>query len=456
VDMQILTNFYRQFFWSRPSVENYTNINYFERVPLEIVLEVLSYLPSHTLIALGKTCRTFRQLTQDYTLDIAKRILFQKMRTERISVLNSDWADFIYSPRGIVEFDGSEKDLMLKLTDLKNNQQTNLLDCPVFVCDQLDDYCFVIYKKDFIAVKFLHINTLSWTAPINISELIDDKNNNNHPCRYTKDTDKLILHVNNHLFVIRKGAVILHLFAHNLKISHFEASGDSLVLHGVEKKGDVRTKEYRQYRYSIHEQKILASRTFCKSLPFSRIFRVFATSQYIVTIAGLNEVNPFIVINVCDLNFQWVSNYTIGLTPQIFDEAKGRHTYGTSPYMHCYENRLVIFINYNTLIFVDLTQGKEIKQYFLDTLENTNDYRVCCRNENVMLMRKKSIELYDIKTGHFLHRFVTAARPQCMIFASPYQFYFTYKTRNDEVYSARLRLKDEGVVQKGRKRARRK
>lgn len=453
--MQILGNFYR--YWWSPQVSKEKS-NLLEQLPVEIALEVLSYLPSHTLVQLGKTCRKFHQLTQDYTLNIAKRLLFIKMRSERLTGLGGDWMDFVYTPRGIIETEGDTGNLTLKLNDYMHKKRINFLDFPVRNHDQLGDYQFVIYHREFLVVQFQHIESFTWMPPINISALINDKKNENHSYRYEMSYNRLTLLIKNQVIVIQDGLVVFQLALRGQRIVHFCTAGDSLVLTGIPESVEMRPKMYHQQRYSITSKECLSSRQLCKTLPFAKISTVRATSKYIITIAGLNHPNPYITINVCNLNFQFVSNYTVSISPQAYEQGRPEKTYGKDPFLYCHEDRLVMFINYKTLMFIDLTLGQLIKHYVFDVLEGeyTNAFRVCCNNENVMVMKKKSIELYDLWSGRFLHRFITAAKPYFMNFVSPYRFFFSYISKEHIFYSAQLTLKDDRHTQASRKKARKK
>lgn len=463
--MQVLANIYRRYFSVAPQLENKKAENLFStlHLPIEIVLQILSYLPSYDLVQLGRTCHTFRALSKDYSLDIAKRKLFMQMRTERIAPVD-DWLDFHYFNNRLIYYTGEPDRKSTVLENMTTNEKQVLFPSQTKNFGELSDFFFVIFYKDFLGIQFLCKETLQWKEPVNISKLVEDPTNKDYSIQWNSDMNTFVGFANGHLFGIMNGDSIFKISPLEFEdstyatIDKFGFFGDCLVV--TQKVSHINREFFLLQRYSLTTKEILAQRSLSKK-EWENISHTYVTERLIVMVGGLEAKDPNsqISVNVYDMDFKSLNSFILPYQKCIphRNNQIANLDYGPNPFFDCYGDRMVCLINLSTLLFIELSTGRVIKEYDIGVMEenNSNDYRVCVESENVVVTRKKSLELYDINTGKMLHRFITAAQPTWLGFAEPYHLLYCYETKDFRAYRAHLKLKDTGKKTGRRKTTRR-
>jgi hypothetical protein len=460
--MQALANVYRRFFSpAQHQPENQKADNFLSQIPAELLIKIFGYLHSYDLVQLGRTSHYFHQLTNDRTLDIVRRKVFQQMRTERIGTLIGNWHDIIYTKKGIVEFDGTQGNFSTHLLDSKGNR-TPFINHPVHQCNMTDSHFYTIFHQDYLAIQFIGKETFAAEAPINLSKIIGDEKQQNLSLNSLAIGNYTLVALANQIIGFCKGSFAfrippLVLEGSEIMLIRYAAAGDSLVINYKQAiKSQNRQLEY-QFRYSLSSRQIMNSRRVSDQYPFKSIARTDVTAKYIVNFTGLKKPCHYIHVEVQDLSFNPVINFFIDHAPKIDKNGTSQFTFGKKPFIYCYENRLVALINVQHLLFIDLSTGKLIKEWDIGIIEDelTNDFRVTCEGEDIMVVKKKSIEHYDLWTGNYLHRFATSSLPVFVTFAEPYHLVYTQTNKKNESHVSHLKVKSPGIHKDTHQRKRR-
>lgn len=461
--MNALANVYQRFF-PKPSAPISHNLivreNPFINFPIDLILSILRHLPAHDLKQLGRTCRFFRDFTQDRCLDIAKMTLFKKMVKEKIGP-DPQFLGFLLAGNKLVYAEQTHEAHTYRMTDLSQKTTKTVIDNQGKFEGELLSYFYFVYYDGSLKVKFIPkespprekmtdlLAISNNEKVINLSEIIGDRVNHEITI-YRGDNNWLILPINGHVIAILDGEKIVHILPHDWENAtetflDCDIRGDDLILS--------KHLEYQQNffilslkrkcvlfeRYSLSTGGILVSKSFPLESLNIWMHECHITDRYVIRVTGFTDRTDLIRVEVYDLNFNFVCIFS--LFPWLY------HVKKRNLYIYCYENRIVSFANNAILQIRSLENGKMIKEFYLqpqkDPLIKAEDLcRVSCNENLVAVSKKDSIGIYEIPTGKKIHRLATARSPVWVKLSSGHNLYYTiHDVKKKKCQYTRLKLR---------------
>lgn len=437
--MQALANVYRQFtsvVFKRNDARDRENP--FSHIPIDLIILIFSHLNSYDLVQIGRTCRTFHQLSQDKTLDLAKLDLFKKMRTERLGLAPYCLSYFLDGSRMICS-DKKNNTVTFEIRDLKQKKTEVVVDEGGLYKGELKDYFFFIFFKNSLKITFVSKENYKEKTSLVLSK----HNISIKDFRAFENT--LVLQIGNLLMCIKKAHRFFAIepleFDTFDTVNYFEINHEHLVIS--------RTISTQNGSYNLHQlyhldsEQQVAKAIFPQKHDGHAVSYCGVTDKYFIAIHGLDWNRAYAYVKVYDMKLRPLSEFLIDEWPK-FHFGHEEH-YG-SEYFHCYENRLVAFLNESTLLFYDLSNGRLIKRYALGEGQATpippeEIVRISIFEDKVVATKKKSIELFDIHTGNLLHRFQTSSHPVWINLSRGYNLrYSIYDKKKRSFHLAHLAI----------------
>lgn len=428
----------------------------FTDIPMDVVLMIFRHLSVFELIQLKRSCRFFRRLTQHASTKLSQLDLLIKMKPKTIP-FTPVAEGFTVHDNHIIFNEKNDwycEDFKLKKRTLLASARKSYKH---FVWGELSEYSYFMHFENFFKLIFIPTKNPEADPVIyNLSVLIGDADFKYKKQNYFLEKGSFcVLQVGTYLLCFKENILIVKM--KTAQVKSVDVSGDFLVVLcreeiepkiSIESATDETTEDievkivYSQFLYHIPTQTLLTSHVH--SSEEDQFFnRTMLTDRYIVNVSGLRLEDFCLTFEVFDWNFNRIRMIPCNEDPDFLGEDDD-HPYGPNILFHCYQDRLVVFINNRRLLFFNLTTGELLKNYDLESVEDEilplKDHdRVFCNEDLVVAGRKNSLCLFEIHTGKRAKRFSTTEAPLWveMHHDTKSGYKVTYTVRNRETEELR-------------------